>query len=166
MSHLRSLASSAGAHRPPPVSFLRALRPSKAAFPWVGDTHAGRILGGCEARVGPGFDSPVQHPQILLPGLGMSLGDIRQKADPKAGRCGHSAVESFDLEHHQPHPPSYVGYVQLGRRVGWIVGGPVVALTGLGPCHLDGAVGGGSKWGRDPGRRAGLVFGPEVKPSA
>ncbi|MFP3915501.1 MAG: ArnT family glycosyltransferase [Actinomycetota bacterium] len=40
-------------------------------------------------------------------------------------------VESFDLEHHQPHPPGYVGYVLLGRLVRWIVGDPVAALTAV-----------------------------------
>lgn len=40
-------------------------------------------------------------------------------------------VESFDLEHHQPHPPGYVGYVLLGRLVRWFVGDAVVALTAV-----------------------------------
>lgn len=47
-------------------------------------------------------------------------------------------VESFDLEHHQPHPPGYVGYVLLGRLVRWIVGDPVLALTAV--SVLSGAV--------------------------
>ncbi|MGH8915136.1 MAG: ArnT family glycosyltransferase [Acidimicrobiia bacterium] len=40
-------------------------------------------------------------------------------------------VESFNLEHHQPHPPGYIGYVLLGRLVNWVVGDPVTALTAI-----------------------------------
>jgi hypothetical protein len=40
-------------------------------------------------------------------------------------------VESFNLEHHQPHPPGYLGYVLLGRLVKWVVGDPVTALTAI-----------------------------------
>lgn len=47
-------------------------------------------------------------------------------------------VEAFDLEHHQPHPPGYVGYVLLGRLVRWVVRDPVVALTAV--SVLSGAV--------------------------
>lgn len=47
-------------------------------------------------------------------------------------------VEAFDLEHHQPHPPGYVGYVVLGRLVRWVVGDAVTALTAI--SVLSGAV--------------------------
>lgn len=40
-------------------------------------------------------------------------------------------VEDFSLERHQPHPPGYLGYVLLGRLVGWLVGDPVAALTAI-----------------------------------
>ena len=38
-------------------------------------------------------------------------------------------VQSFDLVHHQPHPPGYLGYVLLGRAFAWFAGGPNAGLT-------------------------------------
>ncbi|HEX9889060.1 MAG TPA: glycosyltransferase family 39 protein [Nitriliruptorales bacterium] len=38
-------------------------------------------------------------------------------------------VDRFDLAHHQPHPPGYIGYVLLGRLVAAVVGDPNAALT-------------------------------------
>lgn len=73
-------------------------------------------------------------------------------------------VEAFDLEHHQPHPPGYVGYVLLGRIVRWIVGDPVIALTAI--SVLSGAL--ATMWMYILGRRivndraaliAALLFG-------
>lgn len=38
-------------------------------------------------------------------------------------------VEGFDLRHHEPHPPGYLGYVLAGRMLAPLVGGPNAALT-------------------------------------
>jgi hypothetical protein len=40
-------------------------------------------------------------------------------------------VTSFDLEHHQPHPPGYIGYVAVGRLLSVITGDANTALTAL-----------------------------------
>lgn len=40
-------------------------------------------------------------------------------------------AENFDLEHHQPHPPGYLGYVLLARILAPLVGGPSDALVVL-----------------------------------
>lgn len=40
-------------------------------------------------------------------------------------------IEAFDLTHHQPHPPGYIGYVLLGRVVTWLAGDPNAALTAI-----------------------------------
>lgn len=48
-------------------------------------------------------------------------------------------VESFDLEHHQPHPPGYIGYILLARAVRWVGGVDTnTALTGI--SLLSGAI--------------------------
>jgi hypothetical protein len=39
------------------------------------------------------------------------------------------ATQAFDLEHHQPHPPGYIGYVVLGSALNYITGDPIVSLT-------------------------------------
>lgn len=38
-------------------------------------------------------------------------------------------VESFDLGHHQPHAPGYIGYVAIGRALTAVTGDPNAALT-------------------------------------
>src|SRR5690606_30390170 len=38
-------------------------------------------------------------------------------------------IESFDVLHHQPHPPGYIGYVLLGRWVSGLLGDPHLALA-------------------------------------
>ena len=38
-------------------------------------------------------------------------------------------VSSFDVGHHQPHAPGYIGYVWIGRLLTWLVGDPNSALT-------------------------------------
>lgn len=38
-------------------------------------------------------------------------------------------IEAFNLSHHQPHPPGYVGYVGLGRALSWLTGDANEALT-------------------------------------
>lgn len=38
-------------------------------------------------------------------------------------------IETFNLSHHQPHPPGYVGYVGLGRLLSWFTGDANEALT-------------------------------------
>lgn len=38
--------------------------------------------------------------------------------------------EGFDLQHHQPHPPGYIGYVVVGRALTWLTNGDAnAALT-------------------------------------
>jgi hypothetical protein len=39
------------------------------------------------------------------------------------------ATQSFDLAHHQPHPPGYIGYVLLGSALNYITNDPVASLT-------------------------------------
>lgn len=38
-------------------------------------------------------------------------------------------IENFDLGHHQPHAPGYIGYVWLGRLLFWITGNPNTGLV-------------------------------------
>lgn len=38
-------------------------------------------------------------------------------------------TQSFDLRHHQPHPPGYIGYVALGWLLNHITGDPNASLT-------------------------------------
>lgn len=38
-------------------------------------------------------------------------------------------VREFDLEHHQPHPPGYIGYIALGRLLYPLTGDANAALT-------------------------------------
>lgn len=38
-------------------------------------------------------------------------------------------VHQFDLVHHQPHPPGYIGFVAIGRLVNTVTGNPHTALT-------------------------------------
>lgn len=38
-------------------------------------------------------------------------------------------VQEFDLQHHQPHPPGYIGYVALGRALTLLLHDPHTALT-------------------------------------
>lgn len=38
-------------------------------------------------------------------------------------------VRQFDLVHHQPHPPGYIGFVAIGRLVTTVTGDPHTALT-------------------------------------
>lgn len=40
-------------------------------------------------------------------------------------------IRQFDLEHHQPHPPGYIGYVMLGRALKPLAGDANAALTWL-----------------------------------
>lgn len=41
------------------------------------------------------------------------------------------ALEDFDLEHHQPHPPGYLGYVLVGRLIDAVLGDATRSLTVL-----------------------------------
>lgn len=52
-------------------------------------------------------------------------------------------VEEFDVVHHQPHPPGYIGYVLLARGLWWLTGDANTSLTllsvlagGLAPAAL------------------------------
>lgn len=38
---------------------------------------------------------------------------------------------TFDVEHHQPHPPGYIGYVALGRFLNYVTGDANASLTFL-----------------------------------
>ncbi len=38
-------------------------------------------------------------------------------------------TQSFDLHHHQPHPPGYIGFIGLGRLMNHLTGDPVFSLT-------------------------------------
>lgn len=38
-------------------------------------------------------------------------------------------TQSFDLHHHQPHPPGYIGFIGLGRLMNHLTGDPVLSLT-------------------------------------
>lgn len=38
-------------------------------------------------------------------------------------------IEAYDLGHHQPHAPGYIGYVALGRLMTWLTGDPNTGLT-------------------------------------
>ena len=38
-------------------------------------------------------------------------------------------TQAFDLAHHQPHPPGYIGYVLLGSALNYITGDPIASLT-------------------------------------
>jgi hypothetical protein len=38
-------------------------------------------------------------------------------------------LDEFDLAHHQPHPPGYIGYIVLGRLLRTITGDANSALT-------------------------------------
>ncbi len=38
-------------------------------------------------------------------------------------------TQAFDLRHHQPHPPGYIGYVALGWLLNHITGDPNASLT-------------------------------------
>jgi hypothetical protein len=38
-------------------------------------------------------------------------------------------TESFNLQHHQPHPPGYIGYVAVGRGLAWLTGEANAGLT-------------------------------------
>lgn len=38
-------------------------------------------------------------------------------------------LQAFDLLHHQPHPPGYIGYIALGRLVAAVTGDANAALT-------------------------------------
>jgi hypothetical protein len=38
-------------------------------------------------------------------------------------------TQAFDLAHHQPHPPGYIGYVLLGSALNYITGDPITSLT-------------------------------------
>ncbi len=38
-------------------------------------------------------------------------------------------MQAFDLGHHQPHAPGYIGYVAAGRALSWITGDANAALT-------------------------------------
>lgn len=38
-------------------------------------------------------------------------------------------TQSFNLHHHQPHPPGYVGFIGLGRLVNFFTGDPNTSLT-------------------------------------
>jgi hypothetical protein len=38
-------------------------------------------------------------------------------------------TQVFDLAHHQPHPPGYIGYVLIGSALNYITGDPVASLT-------------------------------------
>lgn len=38
-------------------------------------------------------------------------------------------IQEFDLKHHQPHPPGYIGYIALGKLVNFIVDNPHASLT-------------------------------------
>lgn len=38
-------------------------------------------------------------------------------------------IHQFDLVHHQPHPPGYIGFVAIGRLVTNVTGDPHTALT-------------------------------------
>lgn len=38
-------------------------------------------------------------------------------------------VETFDLATHQPHPPGYLGWVELSRLATWLTGDPNAAMT-------------------------------------
>jgi hypothetical protein len=40
-------------------------------------------------------------------------------------------TQAFDLAHHQPHPPGYIGYVLLGAALNHITQDPVTSLTML-----------------------------------
>jgi hypothetical protein len=39
------------------------------------------------------------------------------------------ATQAFDIGHHQPHPPGYIGYVVLGAALNYITGDPISSLT-------------------------------------
>lgn len=41
-------------------------------------------------------------------------------------------VEHFDLQHHQPHPPGYIGYIALGRLFNILINDPHASLTLIG----------------------------------
>lgn len=38
-------------------------------------------------------------------------------------------TQSFDLHHHQPHPPGYIGFIGLGRLINHLTHDPVLSLT-------------------------------------
>lgn len=38
-------------------------------------------------------------------------------------------VQQYDLQHHQPHPPGYVGYIALGKLLNIVVQNPIETLT-------------------------------------
>lgn len=38
-------------------------------------------------------------------------------------------IVGFDVLHHQPHPPGYIGYVMLGRALSWLTGDANAGLT-------------------------------------
>lgn len=38
-------------------------------------------------------------------------------------------TQAFDLAHHQPHPPGYIGYVVLGSALNYVTGNPITSLT-------------------------------------
>ncbi len=38
-------------------------------------------------------------------------------------------LQRFDVEHHQPHPPGYVGYIALGKLINFVVHDPIATLT-------------------------------------
>lgn len=38
-------------------------------------------------------------------------------------------TQSFDLHHHQPHPPGYIGFIGLGRLMNQVTGDPNTSLT-------------------------------------
>lgn len=41
-------------------------------------------------------------------------------------------VQQFDIRHHQPHPPGYIGYIALGKLVNFFVNDPHASLTWIG----------------------------------
>ncbi|MEX0762820.1 MAG: hypothetical protein WD208_00580 [Dehalococcoidia bacterium] len=47
------------------------------------------------------------------------------------------ATRTFDLQHHQPHPPGYIGYIVLGRMLNFFTGDANASFT------LLSAIGGG-----------------------
>ncbi len=67
-------------------------------------------------------------------------------------------VEEFSLQHHQPHPPGYPGFILLGRAVSRLVGDGALGLTLLGLAGGALAPAGLFLFGRRiVGRRAALV---------
>lgn len=38
-------------------------------------------------------------------------------------------TQAFDLHHHQPHPPGYIGFIGLGWLINQVTGNPILSLT-------------------------------------